>query len=404
MKKIVALLTICSPLFLKAQGYQVSLQGQKQQAMAGTGTAFIQDGASLYYNPGGVSFLKHNSISAGVSPVISHAQFVDGSSSTVSETKSPVSFPFTAYMVYGKKDSRLKYGLAAYTPFGSTINWQDGWSGRFIVNRLQLLSVYIQPTISYKITDQLGIGAGFVYGIGKVNIQRNLPITDEDGNFSKAELDGKGNGYGFNAGIYYKPAKNLSFGLTYHSQVDMKLKKGTATFSVPASLAASFPSGNFSSTVSLPKVVSLGTAYTHKKLTLAFDASMIGWKAYDTLSFDYETNTTELADTKSPRNYKNTYSYRLGAQYEITARLDARAGIKYLVSPIKSGYVTPEVPDATHVNYSIGLGYKISPRFTADASFTFQNMKRTDTNIENQLSGTYQTYIFIPGVSFNYNF
>ena len=36
MKKIVALLTICSPFFLNAQGFQVNLQGQKQQGMGGT--------------------------------------------------------------------------------------------------------------------------------------------------------------------------------------------------------------------------------------------------------------------------------------------------------------------------------------------------------------------------------
>src|SRR5438067_1589722 len=119
MKKVVALLLLCSPFLLKAQGFQVNLQGQKQQGMGGTGTGVVQDGAALFFNPGGVSFLKQNSFSAGISPVISHSQFVDASSGNMSETKSPVSFPFTGYLVLGQKDSRLKYGLAAYTPFGS---------------------------------------------------------------------------------------------------------------------------------------------------------------------------------------------------------------------------------------------------------------------------------------------
>src|SRR5437763_11097920 len=156
MKKVFALLTICSPLLLKAQGFQVNLQGQKQQAMAGTGTGSVQDGASLFFNPGAVSFLKQNSISVGVTPVISHANYSDASSSTTSETKSPVSYPFTSYMVFGK--SKLKYGLAVYTPFGSTIQWEDGWTGRFALTRLQLATVYFQPTLSYKINDKIGIG------------------------------------------------------------------------------------------------------------------------------------------------------------------------------------------------------------------------------------------------------
>jgi hypothetical protein len=38
MKKIVTLLAISLPFLLHAQGFQVSLQGQRQQAMAGAGT------------------------------------------------------------------------------------------------------------------------------------------------------------------------------------------------------------------------------------------------------------------------------------------------------------------------------------------------------------------------------
>jgi len=405
MRKIVALLTICSPLLIQAQGFQVSLQGQKQQAMAGAGTALMADGASLFYNPGGVSFLKKNSFSIGVTPVISHAKYADESSATVSQTNSPASFPFTAYMVFGRPASRLKYGVAVYTPFGSAIEWEKGWTGRFAVTRSELTTIYFQPTVSYKISEKVGIGAGFVYGYGKVNFERDIPITDNKGDYSSAKLEGTGNGFGFNAGIYYKSSERVSFGLTYRSEVKMNLDKGKATFTVPATLASSFPSGNFTASVPMPQIITFGTALKPcNNLTFVFDASMIGWKSFDTLAFDYETNTSELPDTKSPRNYKNAFSYRLGAEYSINKKIDARTGIKLLVSPIQDGYVTPEVPDATHVNYSAGLGYNMGRGMNIDLSFTFQSMKRKDTNIETQMSGTYKTYIFMPGISFNYNF
>jgi len=405
MKKVFALLTICAPLLLKAQGFQVNLQGQKQQAMGGTGTGSVQDGASLFFNPGAVSFLKQNSISVGVTPVISHANYADGPSSTVSETNSPVSYPFTTYMVFGKKDSKLKYGIAAYTPFGSTIDWQDGWTGRFALTHLQLATVYFQPTVSYKINDQWGIGAGFVYGIGKVNLQRDMPLSDDQGNYGHATLDGKANGMGFNAGLYFQPSANFSMGLNYRSEVKMKLDDGDAKFEVPASMTSAFPSGKFSTELPLPKTITLGFAYkASSKLQLAFDATMVGWKSFDTLTFDYAQNTPYLDDTKSARKYENTFSYRLGAQYSINEKVAARAGIKYLSTPVQDGYVSPDVPDANHFNYSIGLGYRLNSRLTTDMSFTFESMKRTDTNIETQLSGTYKTNIFMPGISFNYNF
>jgi len=405
MKKILVTFAVCLPFLVPAQGFQVSLQGQRQQAMGGTGTAYIQDGASLFYNPGGVSFLKNNSASVGATPVISHVQYVDQSSSVASETQSPVSYPFTGYVVMGKQGSKLKYGIAAYTPFGSTVDWENGWSGRFVLNHLQLFAVYIQPTVSYKISDQLGIGAGFVYSTGKVNLQRDIPVMKQDGSYASAELDGKASGMGFNAGIYYQPTSKISFGFTYRSQVKMELEDGDARFDVPVSLQSNFPNGKFSTSLPLPAIMNLGMAmHASKNLTLAFDASRIQWSTFDTLSFDYEKNTDELSDTKSARNYEDAYAFRLGAQYQVNSKLNLAAGIKYLGTPVKDGYVSPDVPDAANVNYSIGLGYNVSKHFGVDASFTYQTMTREDKNLESGMQGTYKTNLFMPGISFNYNF
>jgi long-chain fatty acid transport protein len=111
-----------------------------------------------------------------------------------------------------------------------------------------------------------------------------------------------------------------------------------------------------------------------------------------------------LQDTKDVRNYRDAYAFRLGMSYMMSDKLDARMGIKYLVTPVQDGYVSPDVPDATHFNYSAGFGYKFSNRFVLDASFTFEKMKRTDSNTQTGLTGTYNTNLYIPGISFTYNF
>lgn len=406
LRQLTLIALFATPALTWAQGFQVNLQGQKQQAMGGAGVACMQDAAAVFFNPGGVSFLQGNSVTAGVSPTIAYAKFLDASSSTISDTKSPVSYPFTGYAAFSLKDSsKLKLGLGVYTPFGSTIKWQDGWTGRFALTSLQLFAVFIQPTVSYKITDKIGIGAGFVYATGKVNLQKDLPLVDAQGNYGKAELNGSASGFGFNAGIYYKATDKLSIGLNYRSQVNMNVKSGTANFTVPASLANQFPNTNFKSSLPLPQVLTLGFAYNAtSRLTLALDASFIGWKAYKQLEFDYKDTTSTLQNTISARNYQNTFSFRLGGQYKITDQLAARLGLSYLITPIKDGYVTPEVPDASRLNFTGGLGYKINKRFIVDASFTFENLKRKDTNLETNLSGTFKTYIYVPGLSVIYQF
>ena len=406
IQKIIIALISLSPIALCAQGYQVNLQGQVQQGMGGAGTAYVQDAAVLFFNPGAASFFTGNSVNLGVSPTISHGEFLDKNTNQKAETKSPVSYPFAAYGIFGLKDSsNLKFGLAVYTPFGSTVQWQDAWMGRFALTRLQLQAIFFQPTVSYKITDKIGVGAGFVYSDGKVNLQKDIPVIDANGTYGHAELAGKAVGYGFNAGVYFKPIDKFSIGLTYRSQVNMKVKSGDATFTVPSSIASNFPNGKFTAQLPLPQVVTLGLAYSAtEKLALALDINFVGWKAYDTLAFDYATNTPSLIDTKSARNYKNTVAFRLGGQYKVTESFAARLGIAYGISPVQNGYVTPETPDANRINYTIGLGYTINKKMGVNASLLFTTLKREDTNLETNLSGTYKTNVVVPGISLFYNF
>jgi len=406
MKKLLIILIFLSPLLVQAQGFQVNLQGQKQQSMGGTGTGTALDEASVFFNPGAVSHLEKNGVSVGISPTIAHSTFESSNSQSQARSNSPVSTPFTGYGVFGKAESNLKFGLGVYTPFGSTMKWEDGWAGRFQLTKLQLFSVFIQPTVSYKINDKIGIGAGFVYGIGKIDLRRDLPVIDANGNYGSAKLTGNASGIGFNAGIYLKPIEKLSIGITYRSQVNMKVNNGNAEFTVPGALSSNFPNGAFSSSLPLPEVLSIGVGVTPiEKLLITADVNFIGWSAYKELSFDYEKNTSTLQDTKSERNYKDTYAFRLGGQYSIKENFRVRAGIAYQLTPVKDGYVTPEVPDADKISYTAGIGYKFADKLTVDASFTFEDFsKRTDTNKETNFSGTYKTYIAVPGISLTYNF
>ena len=201
------------------------------------------------------------------------------------------------------------------------------------------------------------------------------------------------------------PCEKFSVGLTYRSQVNMKVKDGEATFTVPAGLSSNFPNGKFTSSLPLPQVVTLGLASSlSSKFMLALDINYVGWKAYDTLAFDYETNSSSLADTKAARKYENTFAFRLGAQYVVLDDLALRLGIAYGISPVQDGYVTPETPDANRVIYTAGLGYTIKKKFGVNASFYFSSFKRADTNLETGLSGTYKTNVCIPGIALFYKF
>lgn len=408
MKKLLVLFFVLL-LFSRgtfSQGFQVNFQGQKQQSMGGAGTALPLDGASLFFNPGSSSFLKENSVNIALTPTFANTLFTDANTNKSARTNSPLGTPFSIYGAYRKDaSSKFFFGLAVYTPFGSTIQWEDNWSGRFALTKLQLKAIFIQPTISFKISDKVGFGAGLVYSTGNVNLQKDIPVQDTNGVYGNVELEGKAAGFGYNAGLYFQATEKLAFGLTYRSQVNMNVSDGKATFKVPSSLETNFPNTSFSSSLPLPQVLTLGIAYkVNEKLAIALDINHVGWKAYDTLAFDYELNTSSLEDTKSARNYKNIFAFRGGIQYSVSNELVVRIGLAYGMSPVKDGYVTPETPDANRINYTAGIAYRIGEHFEVDASIFFTHVKREDTNLETNLSGTYTTNVIAPGLALIYNF
>ncbi len=392
------------PVLSLAQGYQVNLQGQVQQGMGGAGTALMHDASALFFNPGGAAFINRNQFSAGFTPTFAKGQFTEDLTNETAETTSPMGTPFSVYGLFELKDSsRLKLGMAIYTPFGSTVQWEDGWMGRFALTRLALRSIFFQPSVSYRISDKIGIGGGFIYSYGSVNLQRDIPIQGQDGVYGSAELEGTAHAFGYNLGLYFEPIKYLNIGLTYRSQVDMAISDGTATFSVPSSVEDKFPSGSFSSSLPLPQVITLGFGVKPSdKLAFALDINYVGWSAYDTLSFDYETNTETLEDTKSAREYENSFAFRLGGQYQISSTMKARLGLAYAMTPVQDGYLTPETPDANRINYTAGFAYNLNDHLNFDLSILYTQIKRHDTNKETALSGNYQTRVFAPGFSISY--
>ena len=389
-----------------SQGFQVNFQGQKQQGMGLAGTALFQDASSLFFNPGSAAFANESSINLAVTPIFANVLYVDSETSQSYRTENPIGTPFSAYLLYSnKKFEKFKFGMAVYTPFGSTVQWEKNWIGRFALTRLELKAIFFQPTISYKINEKIGFGAGFVFSTGNVNLQKDIPVQDANGNYGHAELSGKAIGFGYNVGLHYDVSEKISIGINYRSKVEMKLKEGVATFTVPESLDSNFPDSTFTGRLPLPQVTTLGLAYKpNAKWKVVMDINHVGWKIYDTLAFDYQKNTSSLLDTKSARNYKNIFAFRGGVSYKALDNLELRAGGGFGFTPVQNGYVTPETPDANRAYATFGLGYEFGKHFSMDASFYFTRLKRADRNLETNLNGVFTTIALAPGIAFSYKF
>lgn len=406
MTKILLVICSCLPILSFAQGFQVNLGGQQQIGMGHTGTGLAQDGAAVFFNPGAVAMLPQNYVQGGISPLLFMSDFNPINTSTQDHTANKIAYPFNFYAAWGPKSSIWKLGLGVYTPFGGLTDWGNTWEGKYVLESLDLKAIYFQPTLSIKLTDYLSIGGGFVYNRGSVDLKQALPLSNVAGQNGQAELNGSGKGYGWNAGVYFKTQSGVTIGITHRSQVTTTINNGNAIFTVPASLQSQFPQPNtFNASIPLPATNSIGFGfYPSKKWTVALDVNIVSWNVYKALAFDYKSNTPFLQDSYFPRNYNDAVAFRAGAQYKPSGSLALRFGGGYATTAVADGYVTPEAPDANRVYVTGGLGYMLANHLNLDVSFEYEHlMARTQTNIQTQLAGTFETNVYIPGISLAYH-
>ncbi|RAK63990.1 OmpP1/FadL family transporter [Hymenobacter edaphi] len=406
----------------QAGGFQVTLAGQKNNGMGGVGTGLALDQASMFYNPGALAMVRERGVQVGVNATMARQVFRSQYAQYNSfdrQLDNTVTTPFNVYAGFGPTEGKWRAGIAVYTPFGSKLDYGYNWEGRFSLTEIDLKSVFVQPTVSYAITDKLSVGAGLVvFAYGAVNLQRDIPVQNAtDGQFGHIELDGKADQkIGYNVGIYYKPLDKVSIGLSYRSQIDAQVKGGDVTFSnLPNSavVASRFTASKFDVTLPLPATANLGIGVMpSEKLTIGFDVNYAQWSKYEKLEFTFDQPVNGSTSSASVRDYKNSFTFRLGGQYQVTDAFTVRAGGSFDQSPVKDGYVTPETPDANRLGATAGLSYKFGEHFGVDLSTQFVSLKkRTQTQAEleangttDRVAGTYKTNIVIPGIGLNYTF
>ncbi|EMR00946.1 OmpP1/FadL family transporter [Cesiribacter andamanensis] len=394
-----------------ASGYQVLLQSNRSTAMGNIGVGLRPDPSSINFNPGALAMMRQNGIQVGANLIYSSIAFQPEGSGTTYRTDNPTGTPFHVFAAFGPEESPLKFGLGIYTPFGSTVQWEDGWYGRFSLTSLSLQAIYIQPTISYKLSETFSVGAGLIYSLGGVNLQRDIKeVYMQDDQYAHAELDGSASGWGFNLGAYYQPSDKFSLGINYRSRVNMDVEEGTATFTkspmVPEEQLPS--SASFTASLPLPSTLSLGLAYyPTEKLMVGLDITRTGWEAYESLTFTYDRAVAGSTETTAARNYEASFAYRVGAEYQLSEAFRLRAGGYYDETPVQDGYLTAETPDANTLGLTAGFGVNVGENFVIDASFLYINKEQRDNVARpdaGNISGTYKSVAAIPGVSLTYKF
>ena len=382
----------------------------RQLGMGHTGTSMVHGASCSFFNPGGLSFVNSRfDIDVSAHFLFARTTYSELAPGQYYTSNVPgVGTPFSAYAMWKPAaDSKLAIGFGVYTPFGSRVRYEDDWKGQFLLREMSLKTFYYQPTVSYKIGDKIGVGAGLVIASGDFTLRRGVPVQGQDEAYGEATLSGGAMAFGYNAGVFYDLNDRWDIGVSFRSGVTVQVDDGMASFVVPSALEEFFPSGTFKAGLNLPYTGSLGISYTSvsEKFKIALDVNMVGWKAYDSLVIDFDQNTDKLDDLRSARHYENSPILRLGAEYYVNDNWTARVGGYYDMTPVQDGYLTPETPDANKWGITAGASLQTESGFGADLAVLFiEGTRREDTNLETQFSGSWKARALSVGVGLHYKF
>ncbi len=388
-----------------AGGFQLNEHGAKGMAQAGAFAARATDGSAIFWNPAGLGFQDRPSAYAGVTLIMPQSSFygpLQANSGAESKMKNQIFNPINGYFVYPIMNG-LTAGIGVNNPYGLGTQWADDWVGRFITVKIDLKTFFFSPTLSYRITDNLSVGAGLNYVDGTVTLSKKVAIASVA---TPAEpmvnLDLKGTGIGWTAGVMYKATPELSVGLSYRSSVKIDAS-GTASF-IPNYAVLALPSGDASASLELPATGFAGVAYkVSEKLTLEADYQYVGWSSYKELKVDFKANNSSSV---APKNYQDTYIARLGGEYDLGC-LKLRGGLYFDHSPVKTEHLEPLLPDADRIGYNVGFGYQLTKNLNVDMSYLFIKFfdrKAENTIPENSFDGTYKSIANLIGLDLEYTF
>ena len=318
--------------------------------------------------------------------------------------KHKLNTPFYFYAAY-KPIKDLSIGIAVNTPYGLSMAWPSEWKGRFLIQDINFKAITFQPTVSYKIKDIIGIGAGLVIAYGNVNLNKAIPLQNAGGE-GQTNIKGTTTQFGFNAGVLVHPIKRLNIGIDYRSKLDMRVKDGDATFTVPASVSANFPANKVDVTLPLPANLDFGVSYEiNDNIMIGINLNYVFWNVFDSLIFNFQTVTPAIGRTSQPKLYQDRLISRLGIQWKINNLIVLRAGGYFDPSPVKSQYLDPMLPSSDEIGLTCGLSVYPVKGLSIDAAFEYLfNTQRSGSYSPENFSGTYSCVFYIPGIGLTYNF
>jgi long-chain fatty acid transport protein len=383
-----------------AAGYQlreVSAVGTGN-ALAGS-TAGAADLSTVFLNPAGMTRLTGHGVQADVNVVLPRIEFsgdaanggVPYSGGEGGDAGEDVVVP----ALYGMWDigPTLKAGLSLTIPFGLATKYDEDWVGRYFAVESEIENYVLSPSIAWKPSDRLSLGAGLQIGRTDAKLTRAINLSPLGLSDGMSDLEGSDYGYGYTLGMLYEFTPASRIGLTYRSRIDYTLDGDADIQGVPDAVAALIPTlqdTDAEAEVTTPDVLSFGAYHEiNPKWAVMSEVSWTNWSVFDELRVEFEDGRP---DDVTDEDWDDSLFFSVGADYRLSETRTIRFGVAYDESPVPDDTRTARIPDADRYWVSLGYAQDFGTRGTFNVGYThlfFEDASISETTDAGTLDGEY---------------
>ncbi len=290
------------------------------------------------------------------------------------------------YAVFNITD-RLKGGIAVTVPFGNTVKYKYNFYGRYVPGGLDTaaLSADINPSLAYKISDNLSIGAGFsAHGCRRrfECHQSGSAACDTRRSGFKRALQGQRLGFGYDAGVLFKPWAGGRVGLSYRSMMRHQVSGSLNFTGVNSFLSGLFANQAATADINLPSNADFSVTQDFSPaLTMSWELQWTGWSTFNS------SNVNGSLGTFIPliQDYKDSWMTSVGGSYHPTQKWTWRGGLGWDQTPVRDTHRTVGVPDMT-APWSPSVRHNFSAGKSFDAAYT--HYFAAHANMNSSVNGT----------------
>ncbi|MEA3405156.1 MAG: OmpP1/FadL family transporter [Pseudomonadota bacterium] len=418
LKLASAVLLAISSQTVMAAGFGLIEQSASGQGLSYAGAAVnTEDASVMWFNPAGLSDIDNDQIIGALhiiapnAPFSNDGSYVKNTGPLYGDDDNGANVALIPNFYWKSQYQGYDLGLGINVPFGSVVEYDQDWVGRYHAVYTETKTVNINPAISRQINDQLSVGFGLNAQYIHVNLTQKIDFgltSVPQSNDGYADLEASGWGFGVNLGLLYQFENQSKLGLNYRSKVSHHAT-GTAEFMLPEDVSnPAYADQDIEASVALPAMASVSYELPiDQKTKLLADATWTGWSSFDELRIEFDIKD----DSVQPEEWKDVMRYSLGVLHQYNDQWTLRTGVAFDETPIKNELLrTPRIPDSDRLWLSFGAGYQLNDTMRIDVAYSHlaggnPKIEATDSDTEQHvLVGEFDTSIDIVSAQLVWNY